>query len=83
MNAEYYSVIMIIDNPVYKPIHIILVIIICFRDFLNFDLKFCNKELYHDWLHLNNRGVGVLSNWLKYVVNENSFDRIVNNLVGL
>ena len=55
----------------------------CFRDFLNFDLKFCNKELYHDWLHLNNRGVGVLSNWLKYVVNENSFDRVVNNLVGL
>ena len=55
----------------------------CFSSFLTSDLKFCNKYLYHDWLHLNNRGVGVLCTWLKYVVNENSFDRIVNNLVGL
>ena len=59
------------------------VFIDCFSSFLTRDLKFCNKDLYHDWLHLNNRGVGVLCTWLKFVVNENSFDRIVNNLIGL
>ena len=55
----------------------------CFKDFLTFDFSFCNRELYHDWLHLNNRGVGILSTWLRYVVNENSFGRVVDNLVGL
>ena len=55
----------------------------CFSDFLTPDYIFCNKDLYHDWLHLNNRGVGVLSTWLRYVVNENCFDRVVSNLVGL
>ena len=55
----------------------------CFKDFLTFDFSFCNRELYHDWLHLNNRGVGILSTWLRYVVNENSFSRVVDNLVGL
>ena len=59
------------------------VFIDCFADFLTRDFKFCNKELYHDWLHLNNRGVGVLSTWLKFIVNENSFDRVVDNLLGL
>ena len=55
----------------------------CFKDFLTYDNRFCNKELYHDWLHLNNRGVGVLSTWLKFVINENSFDRVIDNLLGL
>ena len=55
----------------------------CFKDFLTFDRRFCNADLYHDWLHLNNKGVGVLSTWLKYVVNENSFDRVIDNLLGL
>ena len=55
----------------------------CFRNFLTKDLNFCNEGLYHDWLHLNNRGLGVLSTWLKFVVNENSFGRVVDNLLGL
>ncbi len=55
----------------------------CFVDFLSRDRKCCNNELYHDWLHLNNRGVGVLSTWLKFVVNENSFDRVVSNMLGI
>ena len=55
----------------------------CFADFLTRDNRFCNRDLYHDWLHLNSRGVGVLSTWLKYVINENSFNRVVNNLLGL
>jgi lysophospholipase L1-like esterase len=53
----------------------------CFSSFLT--SNFCNRHLYHDWLHLNNKGVGVLSTWLKYIINENSFDRVVNNLIGL
>ena len=32
----------------------------------------CNKDLYHDWLHMNNRGVSVLYTWIKFVVNGNS-----------
>ena len=55
----------------------------CFKDFLTYDRNFCNSVLYHDWLHLNNRGVGVLSTWLKFVINENSFDRVIDNLLGL
>ena len=55
----------------------------CFSSFLTSNLNSCNRNLYHDWLHLNNRGVGVLCTWLKFVVNENSFDRVVNNLIGL
>ncbi len=55
----------------------------CFVDFLTSDRIFRNNELYHDWLHLNNRGVGVLSTWLKFIINENSFDRVVNNMLGI
>ncbi len=55
----------------------------CFRDFLVRDFTAENRELYHDWLHLNSRGIGVLSIWLKFLVNENSFDRVVNNLLGI
>ncbi len=55
----------------------------CFDDFLTRDHIYRNNELYHDWLHLNNRGVGVLSTWLKFVINENSFDRIVSNMLGI
>ena len=59
------------------------VYLVCFKDFLTYDRTFCNVDLYHDWLHLNNKGVGVLSTWLKHVVNENSFDRVIDNLFGL
>ena len=55
----------------------------CFRVFLSYSGVEVNNDLYHDWLHLNNRGVGVLSTWLKYLVNENSFDRVVDNLLGI
>ena len=55
----------------------------CFSSFLTRNFSSCNKDLYHDWLHLNNRGVGVLSTWFKYIVNENSFNRVVDNLIGL
>ena len=55
----------------------------CFSSFLTRDFNSCNRDLYHDWLHLNNKGVGVLCTWLKFVINENSFDRVVNNLIGL
>ena len=41
------------------------VLVGCFREFLSLDLGFCSKELQHDWPHLNNRGGGVVSNWLK------------------
>lgn len=55
----------------------------CFADFLTRNFISCNSQLYHDWLHLNMRGVGILSTWLKFVVNEHSFDRVVNNLLGI
>ncbi len=55
----------------------------CFRDFLTRDLRDPNNELYYDWLHLNRQGNGVLSIWLKFVVNENSYDRVVDNLLGI
>ena len=55
----------------------------CFRDFLTRDRQFCNEKLYHDWLHLNKYGLQVLTTWLKFVINENSFDRVVDNLLGL
>ena len=55
----------------------------CFSDFLTRDFRSCNELLYHDWLHLNMRGVGLLSTWLKFVVNEHSFDRVVNNPLGI
>ena len=55
----------------------------CFRVFLSRSGSEVNANLYHDWLHLNNRGVGVLSTWLKFIVNENSFDRVVDNLLGI
>ena len=55
----------------------------CFKDFLTPDFRFCNDKLYHDWIHLNKYGIHVLSTWLKLVVNENSYDRIIDNLFGL
>ena len=56
----------------------------CFKDFLTHDFRYANHDLYHDWLHLNNRGLGVLSTWIKYFVNEVGFQyRIVDNIVGL
>ncbi len=55
----------------------------CFRVFLSCDGSQVNDNLYHDWLHLNNRGVGVLSTWIKFLINENCFDRIVNNLLRI
>lgn len=55
----------------------------CFRDFLTRDLSQVNSNLYHDWLHLNKTGVGALCTWLKFIVNENSFDRVVDNLLGI
>ena len=54
----------------------------CFRDFLSRDGNFANHELYHDWLHLNMRGVSFLGTWLKFIVNENSFNKVVNNMLG-
>jgi len=56
----------------------------CFKDFLTWDLRYANKDLYYDWLHLNNHGLGVLVSWIKHVVNRNYFDyRIVDKLNGL
>ena len=55
----------------------------CFRVFLGHNGSEVNTDLYHDWLHLNNRGVGVLSTWLKFLVNQNSFDRVVDHLLGI
>ena len=50
----------------------------CFRDFLSNDLCEENSYLYHDWLHLNKRGVNILSLWFKSVINTNSFNYIVS-----
>ena len=55
----------------------------CFRDFLTRDCLDLNRDLYFDWLHLNQKGLSVLSTWIKFLVNENSFDRIVDNLLGI
>ena len=55
----------------------------CFRDFLSQDRSQVHQDLYYDWLHLNSKGVGVLSIWLKVLVNQNSFDRVVDNLLGV
>lgn len=50
----------------------------CFTDFLSDDKNDYNKAIYSDWLHLNGKGLSILSRWLKFVVNQNSFDRIVD-----
>ena len=56
----------------------------CFSDFLTRDFRSCHSELYHDWLYLNiMKVVGLLSTWLNIVVNEHSFDMVVNNLLGI
>ena len=53
----------------------------CFADFLTRDFRYANQDLYHDWLHLNNSGLGVLVSWIKLVVNQNAFDyRVVDKL---
>ena len=55
----------------------------CFKHFLTHDFRYANHELYHDWLHLNNRGLGILASWIKCVVNQNSFDyKVVDHLWG-
>ncbi len=55
----------------------------CFKDFLTRDTRYQNSDLFYDWLHLNRQGNGVLSTWLKYVVNENSYDRVLDSLLGI
>ena len=50
----------------------------CFVEFLASDYNDFNKSLYSDWLHLNGKGLAILATWLKFVVNQNSFDRIIN-----
>ena len=55
----------------------------CFKDFLTNDRNFCNDKLYYDYIHLNKHGIHVLTTWLKFVVNETSFDRIIDNLFGV
>ena len=50
----------------------------CFNSFLSSDNKDYNENLYSDWLHLNGKGLAILAKWFKYIVNQTSFDRIVN-----
>ena len=51
----------------------------CFRDFLTPDGRFQNRTLFHDWLHLNKRGLCILAGWYKYVINIDSFNPIIGN----
>ena len=50
----------------------------CFNSFLSSDREDYNKYLYSDWLHLNGKGLAILAKWFKYVVNQSSFDKVVN-----
>ncbi len=52
----------------------------CFRDFLTPYSCSVNSNLYYDWLHLNAHGVSVLAKWLKFVVRQNSFDRVTSKI---
>ena len=49
----------------------------CFRDFVSDDRKDHKQSLFWDWLHLNDGGLAVLAVWLKYIVDQNSYNRII------
>ncbi len=49
----------------------------CFRYFLCPDLRDHNRNLFYDWLHLNDEGLGILCRWLKFVVNQSSFNNVL------
>lgn len=49
----------------------------CFRDFLDYEGTDQFKDLFHDWLHLNYEGLGVLAVWYKYIIKQDSFNEII------
>lgn len=52
----------------------------CFWDFVSHDGMDHNKDLYRDWLHLNKWGVGLLCGWLKYIINNDSLNPIIQRI---
>ena len=51
----------------------------CFKYFLSRDDRDYNYDLYYDWLHLNDVGLGILSRCLSSVVNQNSYNHVFNH----
>ena len=53
----------------------------CFRLFLSADEKDHNTGLFYDWLHLNWNGKGILCNFLYYVINQNSYNLVLDRIM--
>jgi len=51
----------------------------CFRDFITCDGR-RNNNLFYDWLHLNDVGLGILCYWLKFIVSQSSFNHVLSNI---
>ena len=51
----------------------------CFNYFLSRDGMDYNYDLYYDWLHLNDVGLGVLAKCLSSVINQNSYNHVFNH----
>lgn len=54
----------------------------CFKDFLTVDMEYQAPYLFRDWLHLNADGLGILGGWFKYIVNQDSFNSVVNRAMN-
>ena len=52
----------------------------CFKHFLTEDGRAQNPNLFYDWLHLNDVGLGILCYWLKFIVSQSSFNYVLNHI---
>ena len=50
----------------------------CFREFLTGNGSDQNQDLFSDWLHLNGRGLSILSSWFKVITNQSSYNYVLD-----